>query len=557
MKKVALWRSSVTAALAVFCMQAAVPAVAADGQPNLVPNPLPASDNAAARFLQQASFGPTEESIKAVRKMGYPAWIDSQFQRPTTGYPGYRYVNNDSSLGCPSGSSANCYRDNYSPFLMEVQFFNNAVNAHDQLRQRVGFALSEIMVASGLAINQVYAQANYQNMLLNDSFGNFRQLMEDITLSPAMGAYLNMVRNQKENSSGVTPNENYARELLQLFTIGLNQLNPDGTTVFDANGVPVPTYDQDAIEDLARVFTGWAYPPMPSATSSSFNNPPYFTGVMPLFSSYHDTGSKTLLNGYVIPAGQDGATDLKDALDNIFNHPNVGPFICKKLIQHLVTSNPSPQYVARVVAAFNDNGDGVRGDMKAVIRAILLDKEARGPSKFGSPFGHMREPALLLPMIVRGIGGGTYSDGVYLRNQASAMSQPVFEEPTVFSFYQSDFPLPNSMLVGPEYQLYTQNNALTRANTILRLLQGAISADTSVSGSTGTYLDLTDWIAVAADSTTLINKIDTSYFDGMMSSQLRTIISNALVAIPTTDPTSRARAALYIALISADFQQER
>jgi len=554
MDKFALWRRSATGALAVFFLQAIQPAAAVDGQPNV----LPFSDAAASRFLEQAGFGPNAASIQLVRELGYSAYINQQFTLPATGYPGYVYLNNDSSVGCPSTAASTCYRDNYTPFLMEVQFFKNAVYAPDQLRQRVGFALSEILVASGVTVNQAYAQANYQNMLLNDAFGNFRQIMTDITLSPVMGDYLDMVRNQKATSAtGTQPNENYARELMQLFSIGLYELNPDGTLVLDVDGNPIETYTQEQIKEFARVFTGWAYPPMPTATSSGFYNANYYTGNMVLFNSYHDTGAKTLLNGTVLPAGQDGNADLTQALDNVFNHPNVGPFIGKLLIQHLVTSNPSPQYVARVTAAFNDNGAGVRGDMKAVIRAILLDKEARSASKFGSPFGHMREPALLLPLITRAMGGTTYTDGVYLRNQSSNMSQPVYQEPTVFGFYPPNYPLPDSLLAGPEYALYTQNNALLRANTILRLLQGSISADTSIVGSTGTLLDLAPWTAISSDATALITKIDTTFFHGMMSSELQGVLSTTLAGIPTTDTTNRARAALYLALISADYQQER
>src|SRR6266496_90755 len=296
----------------------------------------------AARYLQQSTFGPTPESVVAVRLGGLNSYLAFQLGPQTT----------------------NCYpapgKDD-SITTVQQRFFICALERDDQLRQRVAFALSQIMVASSNKVDTTDAFTLWQNMLMKDAFGNFYDLLKDVTLSPVMGNYLDMVNNDKPNPvTGTSANENYAREILQLFTIGLNQLNPDGTLQLDGAGNPIPTYDQDTITNFARVFTGWTYPPGPQ-----FPSPPGYSGPMVPFNSHHDTGDKTLLNGVTIPAGGTAQSDLDAALQNIFNHPNVGPFICKQLIQHLVTSNPSPAYVGRVVAVFNDNGSGVRGDLKA------------------------------------------------------------------------------------------------------------------------------------------------------------------------------------------------
>ncbi len=255
--------------------------------------------------------------------------------------------------------------------------------APDQLRQRVAFALSQIFVIGGSKVGDPTAYTNYLQLLNNEAFTNYRQIMNDVTLSPAMGHWLDMVNNGKPNvSKGDHADENYAREFMQLFTIGTSQLNPDGSYQLDSNGNQIPTYTQNTVEAFALAYTGWTYPLMPGATQQTYN-PAYWNGPMVPVDSNHDTESKQLLvypgvaGGGLLSAGQTAEQDLNGALDNVFNHPNVGPFVSRELIQHFVTSNSSPGYIQRVASVFNDNGSGVRGDMKSVITSILIDPEAR------------------------------------------------------------------------------------------------------------------------------------------------------------------------------------
>ena len=315
----------------------------------------------AVRFLEQSTFGPTEALAASLQDAGFAGFVDAQFAASASSLGTYPVVLQPPAVVCPLSAPSNCYRDNFTAFQPAVQFFHNALAGEDQLRQRVAFALSQIFVVSDGEVNSTYGMADYEQLLSNDAFSNFRQILQDVTLSPAMGRYLNMVNNDKANpTAGTHPNENYARELLQLFSIGLVKLNADGTVVTDSNGQPLPTYDQSVVDGFAAVFTGWTYPTVPGATQKP-HNPTNYRGVMEAVQSNHDVTLKTLLEGATLPAGQSAAQDLAGALDLLFNHPNVGPFIGKQLIQFLVTSNPSPGYVSRVSAAFADNGSGVRG----------------------------------------------------------------------------------------------------------------------------------------------------------------------------------------------------
>jgi len=289
----------------------------------------------------------------------------------------------------------------------------------------------------------------------------------------------------------------------------------------------------------------------------SFYAPINYDGQMTAVAAHHDQGSKLLLSGTTLPAGQDAATDLNQALDNIFNHPNVGPFIGRQLIQQLVTSNPSPAYVSRISAVFADNGQGVRGDLKAVVRAILLDPEARGDVNTDSSYGKLREPILLITGFLRGIGGATQSDGEYLRNVASALSENVYQAGSVFNFYPPDYPLHGTSLSGPPFGIYDPATALTRANFVLKLLTSNVAADSTVNGATGTSLDLGAWQAAAADPSTLVTQINQLYFHGAMSTSLQNALAQTVNAIPAADVVDRAGAALYLALASPEYQVER
>jgi uncharacterized protein (DUF1800 family) len=515
----------------------------------------------AARFLEQSSFGPTPATVAQVQQLGFSAYLAQQFTTPATGYNGYVYMDSAPAKGCPTTTAPkNCYRDNYSMFPIGMQFFRNAVSGPDQLRQRVAWALSQILVVSGLDERQPYAMAAYQNLLLNDAFGNFQQLLTDITLSPVMGDYLGMVNNNWiPNSKENDPNENYAREILQLYSIGLVQLNIDGSPVLDAGGQPVPTYGQDQIVGFAAVFTGWSYPPLPGATPK-FGEKEYLLGVMPGFPTHHDNvGGETLLNGYSLPVNDNQGIDLTESVANIFNHPNVGPFIGKQLIQQLVTSNPSPAYVTAVAQVFNNDGNGVRGNMQAVITAILTNPEARSASGATDPrYGKLREPALMITNVLRGIGGATQTDGEFPSAASTNMSEPIFDSPTVFNYYQPTYPLPDSNLVGPPFGIYDAATAFARYEFANQLLYAPIPPDPSVTfvTPTGTSLDLSAWTAAAATPATLIAMINNRFFHGAMSSALQNIVTGLVTQIPATDPAGRAKAALYVAVTSPEFQVE-
>src|SRR5271166_1746936 len=367
----------------------------------------------ASRFLEQSSWGPTPTTIAQVQQSGLQGYLTQQFSAPVSTYktPGPK--------------------DDLT--FVQKQFFVSATQGQDQLRQRVSFALSQIMVISAFKIGDPTAFSLWMNMMQNDAFGNFSTLLKDVTLSPSMGLYLDMGNN--DGCNGCSPNENYGREVLQLFSIGVMELNPDGTPQLDSSGNTIPTYTQDTIEGFAHTFTGWSYPPSPGNTAQFYSNP-YFSGPMLPYDSHHDKGSKLLLNGVTLPAGGAIQADLDAALQNIFNHPNVGPFISKQLIQKLVTSNPSPDYVSRITQVFNDNGSGVRGDLKAVVNAILMDSEARrgdDPTQVQATDGHLREPLLYMMAMMRSVNATT--DGANLMWYAANMQQQPFVPTTVFNFY--------------------------------------------------------------------------------------------------------------------------
>jgi len=439
---------------------------------------------------------------------------------------------------------------------VQRDFFTHALNNPDQLRQRVAFALSQIMVVSSVEIYEAYGLADFQNILLNDALGNYRTLLQDVTLSPTMGHYLDMANSDQSNpANGTVPNQNYAREVLQLFSIGLVELNQDGSQQLDATGAPIPTYAPPTIAGFAALFTGWTYPPL-SGASSKWNNPINFDGQMVSFPNHHQTGSKLLLDGYTVPAGQTPDEDLANGLDNIFNHPNVGPFIGKQLIQHLVTSNPSTAYVARIAAVFADNGHGVRGDLSAVVRAILEDEEARDVAP-AAIFGHLREPALFIAAALRSLGG--QSDGVLPRSASAAMGQPIFSPQTVFNFYPPSYQIPGTQIIAPEFGIQNAATALARSNFVNTvILQGGAAPSSSVSGSTGTSIGLSAFTG-ANDNAAMIQTLNQTLMHGSLSSDAGTIILAAAnaAAANSSDPIAPVRAAAYLILTSGQYQVER
>ncbi|MCC7498668.1 MAG: DUF1800 domain-containing protein, partial [Bryobacterales bacterium] len=430
---------------------------------------------------------------------------------------------------------------------MQQQFFANALSGGDQLRQRVAFALSQIWVVSGLKLNDASQMVPYLELLSRDAFANYRQVMNDITLSPAMGRYLDMVNNDKPNPvRGTAADENYAREILQLFTIGLNRLNPDGTLQLDGNAKPVVTYHQETIQEFARVFTGWSYAPR-AAMLPRAHNPANFDAPMVAWEANHDTGQKILLDNFMVPRGQTAEQDLNSALDNIFQHPNMGPFLALRLIQHLVTSNPSPAYVERISRTFDDNGRGVRGDMAAVVRAILLDREARAgdEQEIADDEGHLREPVIYLLGLLRAFGAGvTAPNG--LPAFCSNMGENVYLSPSVFNYFPPDYRIEESGLVAPEFGILSPATAMIRADLVNALVYGRIS---------GVRFNLAPWVKMAAEPDQLLDQISLVLFGGAMPDPVRQSIRRAMDA--QTGNTAKARAALYLAATAGVYQVAR
>ena len=404
----------------------------------------------AARFLTQATMGATDADITSVQSLGFKGWIQQQIGLAPSG----------SAQSFQAAAKASLLASNPTAFFNGTNSSNNyvfqqAVTAQDQLRQRVQLALSEIFVTSYQSGHQDgVGMGAYWDILGNDAFGNFRTLMNDVTLSPQMGHYLTYQGNQKENlTTGQEPDENYARELMQLMTIGLWQLNQDGTQKVDGSGNPIPTYTHADIAGLAKVFTGLSYY-SPSPTNSTFfggnRDPAAEYTPMIFYDQYHSTSEKDFL-GVTIPASTTAntAADLKTALDAIFNHPNVGPFVGRQLIQRLVTSNPSPAYVARVAAVFNNNGSGVRGDLAAVVTAILTDSEARtAPATTDPTYGKLREPLVRMTNLLRSFGA-TSQTSLWTIGDTSASTflyQGALDSPTVFNFWRPGYVPPNSKM---------------------------------------------------------------------------------------------------------------
>ncbi len=492
------------------------------------------SYDAAVRFLEQSTFGPTPQLISQVEQSGFAAFLTSQFAASGSTYPD------------PASTVT-------SITPTQQVLFTNALNNSDQLRQRVALALSEIWVTSNVTVPP-QGMAPYMRLLLQDAFGNYRTLMNDVTLSPAMGLYLNMVDNDKPSATGHA-NENYARELMQLFTLGLDLLNDDGTPQLDSSGNPIPTYTQANVQTFARAYTGWTYPTQTGQTLQK-HNAQYFIGAMAPFESNHDETAKTLLVGTTLPAGQTAEQDLAGALDDIFNHPNVAPFISKQLIQHLVTSNPSTAYVKRVAdvfasGSFNGFGSGQRGDLQAVVATILLDPEARendDPTQGATTGGHLREPILYITDLLRAFGAT--SDGAAPVNYATNLSQAPLRSPSVFNFFPPGYQIPGTGLTGPEFDLQTTGTALVKINFVNSFVYGSIGTGTTVSFTTFTNL--------AGNPGQLVDALNALLLHGTMSATTRTAILTAVNAVPTgtNQNLQRAQAAIYLIASSSQYQAE-
>jgi uncharacterized protein (DUF1800 family) len=470
-------------------------------------NPSPGTpDLAAARLLEQAAFGPTPASLARVKQIGVNAWLDEQFAMPETAIP------------VPSSDNR----------AAQSQYLNRLSAAPDQLRQRVAYALSQIVVVSINKNNYPEQIVPYLQILNRNAFGNYRTLLGEISVSSQMGKYLDLANSNKPTTGGGA-NENYSRELLQLFTIGLLRLNPDGTPTLN-NGQSIATYNQTEVQHLALAFTGWTY------AGSGNNNWENFSGPLVPRDVNHDMRAKSFL-GCSLPANQTTQQDMVAALDCVFAHPNVGPFVSTRLIRSLVKSNPSPAYVQRVSAVFNNNGSGARGDLRATVRAILTDSEARNDiADLNS--GRLKDPFFHVLSIARALGGS-----ISPTNQAawsfSRTGQTPLAPPSVFGFYSPMFRVPQSPLYGPEFQIYTPTEATLRGNFIWDILSNPGS---------DFPIDITRFVNLGNNMPALIDACDQTFLYGRMPAAMRQQISTA--ASQQQDNRSRALTALYLTLLS-------
>lgn len=489
-------------------LSAPVPATVGPAHPKM-------SYLAAARFLEQASWGPSAESIAHLQDIGIEAWLAEQFVAPATLYTA-------------STSAADNLTEEQS------EFFVHAVSGPDQLRQRVAFALGQVFVVSGLKTGQPRQMVPYQNMLLEDAFGTYAKLLRDVTLSPTMGVYLDMVNDDKGDPAlGTSPNENYAREMMQLFSIGTVDLNPDGTESGRA------TYGQDTITDMARSLTGWTFP---GKAITQGHNPENFDGPMIAVEANHDPGRKTIVNGVTIPAKQSAEQDLENVLHTLSTHPNTAPFLSLRLIQHLVTSDPSPDYLRRVSEVFTSSG----GDLKAVVRQILLDPEARRGDDSNvesyAKAGHWREPLLAVVAMMRALGATVRADN-RLERFPTNLGQRVFYPPSVFNDYSPDYRTPSGLL-APEFELLSSGTALMRANVVRNLVEKGLNGDAQC--------DLAPFVALAASPGDMVDAIDRALLYGRLPAGVKEQIVAAVTA--THDYNLRARNGIYLVATSALYQ---
>ena len=552
------------------------------------------------RFLEQATFGPTQALDDRIRRIGLKTWLAEQFdstlQYPSASnpYPNQPLKPANAPTDCDGDQTVvpdvpvTCFRDTYTMYPLQAWNSVESLYGTAPLKHRVSWALSQIWVNSGVDIQQSRHMVEYHKILSKNAFGNFRNLMGDMTLSPTMGNYLSMALSTKNN-----PNENYAREVMQLFTVGLFMLNQDGTIICvehnpcQAGDTPTPSYDQNNVNNLTKVLTGWTFCNVQASCPNVAVGTVNYIDPMLLNTGNHDLTAKSLLS-YTGSTTTNVAAcaapctttaqistyanaSMNQALDNIFNHPNVGPFISRILIQHMVTSAPSPAYVSRVAGVFNDNGSGVRGDMKAVVKAILLDPEARGDVKSDPNYGKLREPFqfatnFLRSFNVRSADGLSQSDG-YLngRGEYTGMGQVPFMSPTVFNYFTPDYVIPNTSLIGPEFALMTTGTSIQRANFMNRMVFTApaipIAPPTNNGGNpSGLSVDFSDLQTLsAADSTggLLLDELNSRMMHGTMSAQMKSTIQTAVTNIVATDTLNRSRQAVYLVATSSQYQVQR
>ncbi len=539
----------------------------------------------ASRFLGQATMGYNFEDIEYLAQTGFNNWIDWQFTFPVHSYEVTEddiFDTMESELQAIHGADEEIYRGSFN---FNRAFWQHQVTKNDVLRQRITFALSEILVTSGNSSLQDHGEglACYYDVLYQNAFGNYRDILFDVTMSPVMGIYLSHFNNPKTDVvNNIRPDENYAREIMQLFSIGLFELNNDGSYKTGFNGEAIPTYNNNHVKEFAKVFTGLSgsswYEPMPYPLY--FGNWPFSYSLcdpMAMYDNHHEPGPKNLLNGYTIPNGQTGMQDINDAIDHLFNHPNVGPFIGKKLIQFLVRSNPTPEYISRVSAAFNDNGSGVRGDMKAVIKAILLDAEARNCASLEDPkAGKLKEPIIRVAQFVKAFDTENISGRYWhidLWRSGDYLKQAVMHSPTVFNFFQPDY-VPNGIIaqnnmVAPEFKIVDSNTGLAYMNMLDdSLLWSALWCNATASTEEvwlvsspddDVSIDLSDEMNILSSQGwhALIDRLNIILCQGQLSNATKNIVANAMTQIENNwggiDPYYGVILTTYFVMSSPDY----
>lgn len=534
--------------------------------------PAPADEAEARAFLARATFGSNDSDVADLLGQGFVPWIENQMAQP---------------MSMHRAQMESQFVEFGQNERLRV-WWDIILNRPDQLRQRVAFALSEILVvsdANGALEGQPQALAEYYDILVRNAFGNFRQLLEETTLSPVMGFYLSMFRSTRFVEQGIEPDENYAREIMQLFSIGLVMLNPDGTVQTDVLGDPIPTYDQNDIVGLAEAFTGWNFAGAdggdgdcqpwdwrwpnsnwlvamtPCVVTSQNFDPTNPDNQQP--ADYHVTTEKTIVGGTVLPAGQTAEQDLQQALDALFNHPNVGPFLATRLIQRLVTSNPSPEYVGRVAAVFADNGSGVRGDLGAVVTAVLTDHEVLDAHLMGIPdFGRLREPLLIISHLYRAYDaifdsafdpdtqwpGLIYASDRYI-------GQAAVRSPSVFNFFKPEYaqpgPIQNAGLVSPEFQIANETQVVDAANFLYSILVS--QPPPQFPWQSYYQIQIAGLLALADDPAALVDEFSLTLMSGQMSGGMRQLLIDRVNQISSGNPTQRVTETLYYVLTSPEY----
>jgi uncharacterized protein (DUF1800 family) len=551
------------------------PVVTLDGlglMPNLV---------SASRFLAQSTLGADMEAIASTAQLGFTRWIDQQLNTPVS-YSllqnGETYIKRYRAYLSSSGQDTTL-ADGDGSYWVENYFlfswWKYVMESPDILRAKVALALSEIIVVSAYPdlMSQPLGLSSFYDLLIRNSFGNYRDLLYEVTMHPIMGRYLTYLNNRKTNvGANRFPDENYAREIMQLFTIGLYELNQDGSQKLDNTGNPIPTYDIDDIREFAKIFTGLSYGDRPKfGESGSLVKYRSCTIPLKMFNNEHEPGEKYLLNGFVVPARNpvDGMADIDDAIDNLFNHPNVGPFLSRRLIQRLVSSNPSPAYISRVAGVFNDNGFGERGDLKAVVKAILTDPEARS-CKSDAFSGKLKEPIHRQLQLFRGFNATTPA-GVYRFSTSEgyfdAAGQRALNSPTVFNFFLPDYapvgPVANAGIYAPEFQIINSATLVGYANYVHRW-----TFEGKLAGSTELYpeedpteidaklkLSLADELQLLSEGKTdeLLERLNLILMQGQMSEVTREVILNAIDEVKGEGADFQLNMAIYLTMISPEY----